>query len=66
MLLGLWLCGGLTSLVGSLCYAELASTHLREGGDYVYLSQAYGRWAGFLFGMRWQFVPDLRAFVFFV
>lgn len=49
-LLGLWLLGGLLSLCGALCYAELASAWPREGGDYVYLSRAYGRWAGFLFG----------------
>jgi amino acid transporter len=49
-LLGLWLLGGALSLVGALCYAELASAYPREGGDYVYLGRAYGRWAGFLFG----------------
>ena len=49
-LLGLWLCGGVISFIGSLCYAELATTYPREGGDYVYLSKAYGPWAGFLFG----------------
>lgn len=48
-LLGLWLLGGVLSLAGALCYAELASAWPREGGDYVYLSRAYGRWAGFLF-----------------
>ncbi|MCP4192978.1 MAG: amino acid permease [Planctomycetaceae bacterium] len=49
-LLGLWLCGGIISFIGSLCYAELATAYPREGGDYVYLSKAYGPWAGFLFG----------------
>jgi amino acid transporter len=47
---GLWLLGGLFSLCGALCYAELASAFPREGGDYVYLNRAYGPWAGFLFG----------------
>lgn len=46
----LWIVGGLLSLAGALCYAELATAYPREGGDYVYLSRAYGRWAGFLFG----------------
>jgi amino acid transporter len=32
-----------------LCYAELATAYPQEGGDYVYLSRAYGDWAGFLF-----------------
>jgi basic amino acid/polyamine antiporter, APA family len=48
--LGVWILGGALSLVGALCYAELATTYPRSGGDYVYLTRAYGRWAGFLFG----------------
>ncbi|MFH1681546.1 MAG: APC family permease, partial [Candidatus Eisenbacteria bacterium] len=49
-LFALWIAGGLLSLCGALCYAELASAYPREGGDYVYLGRAYGPWAGFLFG----------------
>jgi len=48
--LTIWVVGGLLSLCGALGYAELATAYPREGGDYVYLSRAYGRWAGFLFG----------------
>jgi basic amino acid/polyamine antiporter, APA family len=48
--IALWLAGGVLSLCGALGYAELASAYPREGGDYVYLGRAYGRWAGFLFG----------------
>src|SRR5207245_11174041 len=48
--LGVWVAGGLLSLVGALCYAELASAYPRSGGDYVYLTRAYGSWMGFLFG----------------
>ncbi len=46
----IWVVGGFISLCGALGYAELASAYPREGGDYVYLGRAYGRWAGFLFG----------------
>ncbi len=46
----LWIAGGLLSLAGALCYAELATAYPHAGGDFVYLSRAYGRWAGFLFG----------------
>ena len=49
-LLLIWVVGGLVSLCGALGYAELATAYPKEGGDFVYLSRAYGRWAGFLFG----------------
>lgn len=45
-----WLLCGLLSLVGALVYAELATTYPRSGGDYVYLTRAFGRPVGFLFG----------------
>jgi amino acid transporter len=45
-----WAGAGVLSLVGALCYAELATTYPRDGGDIVYLSRAFGRWLGFLFG----------------
>src|ERR1700704_6417249 len=48
--LGLWLLAGMLALVGALCYAELATTYPRSGGDYVYLTRAFGRPVGFLFG----------------
>jgi APA family basic amino acid/polyamine antiporter len=48
--MGAWLLGGGLSLVGALCYAELATTYTRSGGDYEYLTRSFGRWAGFLFG----------------
>jgi APA family basic amino acid/polyamine antiporter len=48
--LAIWLAGGVISLFGALGYAELATAYPQEGGDYVYLSRAYGRWAGYLFG----------------
>src|SRR5262245_5723923 len=45
-----WVAGGLVSLVGALCYAELASTYPHPGGDYHYLTRALGRRVAFLFG----------------
>src|SRR5947207_1700210 len=50
MALAVWALAGLLSLLGALCYAELATTYPRSGGDYVYLTRAYGPWVGFLFG----------------
>ncbi len=48
-LVAVWALGGLFSLFGALCYTELGTMFPREGGDYVYLTQAYGRSLGFLF-----------------
>lgn len=45
----IWLVGGLFALCGALCYAELASAYPRDGGNYVFLSRAFGREAGFAF-----------------
>ena len=44
-----WLAGGAISLMGALCYAELTSTYPHAGGDYYYLSRAFGRSLSFLF-----------------
>jgi amino acid transporter len=55
-ILALWLLGGVVSLAGALCYAELAAMFPRTGGDYVYVTQTYGRFWGFLFGWTKLFV----------
>jgi amino acid transporter len=44
-----WVIGGLISLVGALCYAELATTFPDAGGDYHFLKRAYGKGVAFLF-----------------
>ncbi|MEN9855843.1 MAG: hypothetical protein RLZZ157_969 [Pseudomonadota bacterium] len=48
-LYGVWLLGGLISLVGALCYGELATAYPHPGGDYHFLRLAYGEEIGFLF-----------------
>ncbi|AKJ06794.1 amino acid transporter [Archangium gephyra] len=45
----LWGLGGLVSLIGAMCYAELASTWPHAGGDYHYLRRALGSSLAFLF-----------------
>ena len=47
--LALWVIGGLVSLLGVLCYAELAGRHPDAGGEYNFLTRAYGPGLGFLF-----------------
>jgi APA family basic amino acid/polyamine antiporter len=44
-----WILGGLVSLIGALCYAELASTYPDAGGDYHFLTRAFGARVSFLF-----------------
>lgn len=46
----LWAVGGLLSLLGAFCYAELTTSYPQSGGDYAYFNRAYGRWLGFIFG----------------
>ncbi|MCI0381161.1 MAG: amino acid permease, partial [Gemmataceae bacterium] len=47
--LGVWLLGGILAFIGALCFAELASAYPRSGGEYVYLTRAFGRTIGYLF-----------------
>ena len=57
--IGAWVLGGALSLVGALCYAELATTYPTSGGDYSYLSRAFGRPVGFLFA--WSEMSVIRT-----
>ena len=64
-----WALGGLVSLVGALCYAELATAYPHAGGDYHFLRRAYGRGVSFLFAWaRFSVITTgsiaLLAFVF--
>ncbi len=45
-----WIAAGLLSLFGALTYAELAAALPEAGGEYVYLSAAYGPFWGYLYG----------------
>ena len=45
-----WILGGVISLIGALCYAELATAFPHAGGDYHFIERAYGKSVAFLFG----------------
>ncbi|MEP9377911.1 amino acid permease [Aquabacter sp. CN5-332] len=47
---GVWVLGGLVTLIGALCYAELSAAHPHAGGEYHFLSRAYGKPVAVLFG----------------
>jgi amino acid transporter len=66
---GAWLLGGVMSLIGALCYAELTTTYASAGGDYHFLRRAYGSSVSFLFAWaRFSVISTgsiaLLAFVF--
>ncbi len=64
-----WILGGVISLAGALCYAELATTYPHAGGDYHFLGRAFGRQVSFLYAWAKATVINtgsiaLLAFVF--
>ncbi len=46
---GLWIAGGVISLIGAMVYAELATAFPSAGGDYSFVQRAYGRSLSFLY-----------------
>lgn len=67
--ISLWIAGGLISLAGALCYAELSTAYPHAGGDYHFLSRAFGKEVSFLYAWAKAMVINtgsiaLLAFVF--
>ncbi len=48
--IAVWVLGGVIALLGAFCYGELGRRAPRAGGGYVYLRDAFGPLAGFLYG----------------
>jgi APA family basic amino acid/polyamine antiporter len=64
-----WVLGGVVSIIGALCYCELATAYPSAGGDYHFLHRAFGRHVSFLFAWsRFSVITTgsiaLLAFVF--
>ena len=51
-----WVVGGALTLAGALTYAELAAAMPGAGGEYVYLTEAYGPLWGFLYSWTQMWV----------
>lgn len=50
LVLGIWVIGALCALAGAFCYSELGVNFPSSGGEYVYLTNAYGPSWGFMTG----------------
>ncbi|HEY1435218.1 MAG TPA: amino acid permease [Thermoanaerobaculia bacterium] len=56
--LGLWLACGALVFAGALTFGELAARHPQSGGLYVYLREAFGPRAAFLYGWQALLIMD--------
>ncbi len=50
LVLWIWLAGAVCALLGAMCYSELGINLPSSGGEYVYLTRAYGPTWGFMTG----------------
>src|SRR3974390_2394113 len=48
--LGIWLVGGIITLLACFAFAEMAAMFPEAGGQYVFLREAYGEFPAFLYG----------------
>ena len=58
-ILTVWIIGGGIALVGALCFAELGARRPQAGGGYIYLTEAFGPLAAFLYG--WTFLLIINS-----
>jgi APA family basic amino acid/polyamine antiporter len=61
VIMGLWIAFGLISICGALAVAELSSLLPQAGGVYVFLREAYGDAAAFVFGWLYVLVTTPTA-----
>ena len=59
LILIVWTVGGIIALTGALTFAELGGMFPKAGGVYVYLKEAYGDIAGFMYG--WAYFTVINS-----
>jgi APA family basic amino acid/polyamine antiporter len=57
----LWLLAGFFVFTSGLIYAELGTRMPHTGGEYIYVSRCFGRYAGFMFGWAQLFIIRTSA-----
>ncbi|MDZ7332024.1 MAG: amino acid permease, partial [candidate division KSB1 bacterium] len=60
---GVWILGGIATLLGAFCYAELVAMMPKSGGPYAYLKAAYPPVWTFLRGWAMFFVSETASIV---
>ena len=50
LIISVWVLGGISAIAGALTLAELGGMFPKAGGIYIYIREAYGRAAAFLYG----------------
>ena len=55
----MWFLGGLFSLIGALCFAEIGVKFPRSGAFYAYLMEFYGPYFGFMY--LWEYILLVRC-----
>ena len=61
-LMAAWVLVAVLTLAAALSYGELAAAYPKAGGQYVYLREIYGPWAGFLYGWTAFLVIETGGF----
>lgn len=61
VIIAFWILIGVFVFISSLIYAELGTRLPNTGGEYVYISQCFGPFAGFMFGWAQLFIIRTSA-----
>ena len=51
LILLIWVVGGICAFLGAICYSELGINFPSSGGEYVYLTRAFGTYGEFMTGV---------------